>query len=115
MFEYENYDETSRHYDETRKPIGIEIILGCLVSAGKPLSELVVLDAGCGTGSYAIEVAKFVRRVEGVDASEGMLRQARTKADGTSMADKLSFKLASIDALPFADVSFDAVMVMVVR
>ncbi len=111
MSEYENYDETSRHYDETRKPVGIEIILGCLIGAEKPLSEMVVLDAGCGTGSYAIEVAKFVGRVAAVDASEGMLRQARTRADGTLMADKLSFKLASIDALPFADASFDAVMV----
>ena len=111
MSEYENYDETSRHYDETRKPVGIEIILGCLISAEMPLSEMVVLDAGCGTGSYAIEIAKFVGRVEAVDASEGMLRQAKTRVDGTPMADKLSFKLGSIDELPFADASFDAVMV----
>ena len=53
MSTYENYNQTSVHYDQTRTPIGVEIILGCLVSMGKPLSEMVVLDAGCGTGAYA--------------------------------------------------------------
>ncbi len=30
MSVFETYDETSRHFDATRVPIGAEIILGCL-------------------------------------------------------------------------------------
>ena len=30
MSSYEDYEETSRNYDETRRPIGAGIILGCL-------------------------------------------------------------------------------------
>jgi SAM-dependent methyltransferase len=41
-----------------------------------------VLDAGCGTGRVAIELAKRSVRVIGVDADAGMLETARTKAPG---------------------------------
>ena len=41
-----------------------------------------VLDAGCGTGRVAIELAKRSVRVTGVDADAGMLETARIKAPG---------------------------------
>ncbi len=37
MSVYETYDETSRHFDSTRVPIGSEIILGCLARHEKSL------------------------------------------------------------------------------
>ena len=112
MSTYENYDQTSVHYDQTRTPIGVEIILGCLASTGKPLSEMVVLDAGCGTGGYALEIARFVGRVEAVDLSEGMLREARSKAERSGFHDRLCFRYSSIDRLPFDDSSgIDAIMI----
>lgn len=111
MSTYENYNQTSVHYDQTRTPIGVEIILGCFVRSGKPLSEMVVLDAGCGTGSYSVEIARFVGRVDAVDLSEGMLAGARSKAERSGIHDRLSFRCASIDRLPFEDGSFDAVMI----
>ncbi len=43
---YENYPKTSQNFDLTRRPIGVEILLGCFAMLGRPLSELVVLDAG---------------------------------------------------------------------
>jgi ubiquinone/menaquinone biosynthesis C-methylase UbiE len=36
-----------------------------------------VLDAGCGTGALTIGLANFVERVDGVDPSAAMLREAR--------------------------------------
>jgi len=39
-----------------------------------------VLDAGCGTGRVAIELAKRSVRVAGIDADAAMLAAARTKA-----------------------------------
>ena len=78
MSVFETYDETSRHFDETRVPIGVEIILGCLARHEKPLNELVVLDAGCGTGAYARAIVGSVGRIEASDTSAGMLERAAT-------------------------------------
>ena len=39
-----------------------------------------LLDASCGTGSHAVELAKLGYQVEGSDLSEGMLLMAREKA-----------------------------------
>lgn len=39
-----------------------------------------ILDMGCGTGGHAIPLAKHGYSVTGVDRSEGMLEQARDKA-----------------------------------
>src|SRR5690349_13556368 len=39
-----------------------------------------VLDAGCGTGRVAVELAARGYRVTGVDADAAMLRSARSKA-----------------------------------
>ncbi len=111
MSSYEDYRRTSRHYDQTRVPIGIEIILGCLSRVGRPLAELTVLDAGCGTGAYTLAMIDHVGRVEAVDQNEGMLAVARDKLASGAAAGRVRFHRASIDALPIPDGSVDAVMV----
>jgi ubiquinone/menaquinone biosynthesis C-methylase UbiE len=40
-----------------------------------------VLDAGCGTGALTMGLARFARRVDAVDPSAAMLRQARRMPD----------------------------------
>jgi SAM-dependent methyltransferase len=42
-------------------------------------SDGVVLDAPCGTGQYFAQVRRAGRRVVGIDRSDGMLEQARSK------------------------------------
>lgn len=111
MSVYERYDTTSVHYDATRVPIGSEIVLGCLARHAKPLGELHVLDAGCGTGAYARAIVGAVGRVEAVDLSAGMLAQARAKLAAQAAAGRIAFQRALVTALPFADASFDAVMI----
>ncbi len=40
----------------------------------------VILDVGCGTGNYATSISRITgAHVYGIDASEGMLEQARSK------------------------------------
>ena len=56
MSAYERYDDVSAHYDETRVPIGTEIIIGCLSTCPTPMHEIALLDAGCGTGAYSAEL-----------------------------------------------------------
>jgi SAM-dependent methyltransferase len=66
-----------------------------------------VLDAACGTGVVAREVAARVGpggRVVGVDRNEAMLTVARRVAPG------LEWQRADVAELPFADGEFDAVL-----
>jgi ubiquinone/menaquinone biosynthesis C-methylase UbiE len=42
-----------------------------------------VLDAGCGTGADAMELAERAGRVVGVDVSEALIAEARRRAEGT--------------------------------
>lgn len=111
MSSYEDYASTSAHYDTTRRVVGAEILLGCLATGATPLPELVLLDAGCGTGSYAEAVLGQVGRIEAIDASPGMLDVASRKLAAHPAADRITFAQGSVDELPFDDSEFDAVMV----
>jgi ubiquinone/menaquinone biosynthesis C-methylase UbiE len=68
-----------------------------------------VLDLGCGTGELALMLASTVDRVHGVDYAEGMIAQALGKAAERG-ADNVEFSVHGADALPFADHTFDAVV-----
>ncbi|MEW6474204.1 MAG: class I SAM-dependent methyltransferase [Actinomycetota bacterium] len=61
-----------------------------------------VLDAGCGTGRVAIELARRGLDVVGVDADPGMLSAARAKAP------ELDWVLADLTVLDLPERRFDA-------
>ncbi len=111
MSTYEQYDAVSASYDRTRVPVGTEIIAGYLTACGKPLAEVALLDAGCGTGAYTKALAGQVGRIHAVDMSEGMLGVARAKLTEESAAGRVRFDQASVFALPCDDGQFDGVMV----
>jgi SAM-dependent methyltransferase len=52
-----------------------------VVEHAAPTAEDVVLDLGTGTGAIALALAPKAKRVVGRDISEGMLEQAREKAE----------------------------------
>jgi SAM-dependent methyltransferase len=109
---YEDYTKTSQNFDRTRRPIGVEILLGCFATLGRPLSELVVLDAGCGTGSYSLELLPHIGRIEGVEVNVAMFERARRKAAAHRISpDRFLLHEARIEQLPFTEGHFDAVMV----
>ena len=64
-----------------------------------------VLDACCGTGDLAIACAQVGGHVTGLDFSERMLERARRKAP------ELEWVSGDLQALQFADASFDAATV----
>lgn len=111
MSGYEDYTRVSEIYDETRQPIGVEIILGCLAGGPRPLSETVLLDAGCGTGNYSRALISRVSRIEAVDLNAGMLEKARAKLEREAVAGRINFHRAHIDALPLDDECVDGAMV----
>ncbi|HBG46663.1 MAG TPA: ubiquinone biosynthesis protein UbiE [Deltaproteobacteria bacterium] len=67
-----------------------------------------VLDAGCGTGRYSIELAKRGAIVTGLDASSEMLEWARAKAGKAGL--KINFIKADERNVPFPDGHFDLVL-----
>lgn len=72
-----------------------------------------VLDAGGGTGSTALLAAQRVGakgRVIVLDLSQGMLAQAKAKAERAGLADRIELERGDMLKLPFADESFDAVL-----
>ena len=74
-----------------------------------------VLDVGCGTGTLAIEAKRRVGpsgTVYGIDASPEMIARARTKAKKAG-ADVV-FETAVVEALPFQDARFDAILTSLV-
>ena len=111
MSSYENYTETSRNYDKTREPAGMEIIVGCMAQGPAPLDQAVVLDAGCGTGSYSQALLRHVGRIEAVDLNEGMLEMAGRKLSEAEEEGRISFHSARIDELPFEDGTLDGIMI----
>ena len=67
-----------------------------------------LLDAGSGTGHTAITFAPHVRQVVALDLAESMLAQGRRLADERGLAN-IEFKRGDVEALPFADNSFDVI------
>ncbi len=109
MSSYEDYTQKSGNYDKTREPVGTEIIVGCFAHAPVPLDRTVVMDAGCGTGSYSEALLGYVGRIEAVDMNPGMLEVAARKLAWAG--DRISFHSSRIDELPFESATLDGVMI----
>jgi len=104
------FDEWPDEYDRWfTTPIGTlvrkyeaELILDLL----RPDHGEIILDAGCGTGVFTLDILAFGPHVIGLDISLPMLRRSREKARG------YPFQIVSGDMLklPFLDGSFDKVV-----
>lgn len=70
-----------------------------------------VLDVGCGVGATACFIAKkYGCRVVGVDISEKMVERSRERAHREKVVDRVEFRVADAQDLPFEDNLFDAVI-----
>jgi ubiquinone/menaquinone biosynthesis C-methylase UbiE len=71
----------------------------------------VVLDVGCGTGELTLaawRAAGATGHIHGIDPSPDMIAVARRKATRAGAA--IDYQIASAEALPFPDGTFDAVL-----
>jgi ubiquinone/menaquinone biosynthesis C-methylase UbiE len=106
----ELFDEWPKRYDEWfTTPIGLlvrkyesELLLQLL----RPKSDEFILDAGCGTGIFTLDVLSFKTHVIGVDLSLPMLATAAKKTTGYHF----HAALADISSLPFSENVFDKVV-----
>ena len=103
------YDFQARFYGRWRRFDGglVDRVLALL-----PGDEgLRLLDAGCGTGLFVVGLARSrpAWRLDGIDASAGMLGVARAHADGAGLGN-VTLRQGDVTALPYADAGFDAVI-----
>ena len=71
-----------------------------------------ILDVATGTADFAIAAARLApREVVGVDIAEEMLAIGRKKIAARGLSEIVSLRTGEAEGLPFADGSFDAVIV----
>lgn len=82
-----------------------------LVELSQVSRDKYVLDVGCGLGITACYIAKkYGCRVVGIDTSEEMINKAKEKAKKKGVKDRVEFRVADIQALPFENNIFDIVI-----
>ena len=70
-----------------------------------------ILDVGCGVGITACYIAKeYGCKVVGIDISETMVKRSKERAKRKGVEDKVEFRVADAQDLPFKDNLFDAVV-----
>ncbi|MFG2044693.1 class I SAM-dependent methyltransferase [Dactylosporangium sp. NPDC048998] len=82
-----------------------------VAGAGLPAGAR-VLDAGTGPGRVPLAIARTLpeARVDGVDLSAAMIDEARRSAAAAGLADRVTFTVADVAALPFTDATFDLIV-----
>lgn len=107
------FDQVSNEYDEwLENPLGkfmfeeeVELMKSLLtIEPG-----MKILDVGCGTGNFTVELARGDNQVVGIDTSGGMLEVAREKMQNVGNVD---FKQMDASALTFEDETFDIVVAL---
>ena len=75
------------------------------LGAAEVPSPTAILDVGCGTGRLlrAADGRFPAAHLEGIDAAEGMIEQARASGG------RANFQLATAESIPFPDAQFDLV------
>lgn len=112
---HETYDRIAEHFSSTREYPWPEVraflddhAAEAAATAESTTETTRGLDLGCGNGRHAEAMAEFVERVVALDASRGLLEEARRRAAEREFAADLVQGDAA--ALPLAD---DAVSVAV--
>ena len=106
------YDETVAKEVEQYSGMPYAEMLRRVVEASQLAPGDRVLDVGAGTGTLTLLIAHELKdgHVVGIDPTPEMLNRARERARAAGMADRIEFRQAAAESLPFADASFDAVV-----
>ncbi len=103
-FELQAYIGTTKHLGgfETTKAL-VEL---CHIG-----QDTYVLEVGCGVGATACYLTKkYGCRVAGVDLRESMIVRSNERASREGVAERVEFRVADAQSLPFEDALFDVVL-----
>ncbi|MDO4497248.1 MAG: bifunctional demethylmenaquinone methyltransferase/2-methoxy-6-polyprenyl-1,4-benzoquinol methylase UbiE [Bacteroidales bacterium] len=107
------FNDIAPTYDKLNHILSLNIDKGWRKKAVKEIvshSPKQVLDIACGTGDFAIELAKAgVPNIYGADISEGMLEIGRKKI--AELGYNISLKVDDCESLSFENDSLDAISV----
>jgi arsenite methyltransferase len=82
-----------------------------LVELGHIRTDAIILDVGCGVGTTACFLAKrYGCRVVGVDIHARMVERSEERARREGLTDRVEFRVADAQNLPFEDGLFDLVI-----
>jgi ubiquinone/menaquinone biosynthesis C-methylase UbiE len=102
----EYFDEVADRWDEMRRAFFGEGVRQAAIRAANIDSSSVVADVGTGTGFLAEAGLRAGAHVIGIDASEGMLEQVRSRFP----SDRFEARAGDIEALPLRTNEVDAVL-----
>ena len=91
-----------------RDPVGTLGLLG--ITAG-----MTVLDLGCGTGTFTVDMAHMVGddgTIHAVDIQRSLLEQAQTRVAAAGVAERVQFHHSGAYQLPLPDASCDLALVV---
>jgi SAM-dependent methyltransferase len=89
---------TEKSWREYRRLIGLDS------------ADLEVLEYGCGTGSFAFELARMGARVTAIDLSPVALAQANHQARELGLNSHITCRTMDAEHLDFGDCSFDRII-----
>jgi SAM-dependent methyltransferase len=98
----EEYDTLEPWYEHLYAVLHAIVVESLAVAPAGPPPR--ALDAGCGNGFQTAVLERLGYRTHGVDIAGRLLARARERRPAST------FALASVEALPFAPASFDAVV-----
>lgn len=112
MSTYMNYEVAGKRYDEARVADGIEMMCKMLtVLTGKDMSQIDMLDVGCGTGNYSLGFLKHgCKNLKMIDASSTMIENAKEKTK--EYRKFVDIQKMVLPKLEFPNESFDAVSII---
>ncbi|MBI3985447.1 MAG: class I SAM-dependent methyltransferase [Lentisphaerae bacterium] len=102
QFQKDNYYEPK----DPQKQKRIEVVLQALA----PAPGEMILDIGCGVGTFAFHAAKAGASTLGIDYSAASIRVAETLVGHYGLAGRARFVMGSALDLPFDNASFDKVV-----
>lgn len=97
------WSRAAHDWAELQEPMGLPL-WDAMLDAAAVASGTHVLDAGCGAGGAGMLAAGRGARVNGLDAANALVAIARRCVPDAD------FRVGALEALPYADATFDAVL-----
>ena len=107
------YNEKAKSYDEAFEMLVFKVLDAITWRYLEPYvptdPDALVLDAGGGTGRWAIRIARQGCKVVLMDASEGMLKVAAEKVKKRNLQNRIKLKKGNLAKTGYADGTFDLI------